>query len=78
LLEHPLGTKLLDIRSNAAAKQMIKSSESLRNNLAHGEDIVKYDWASNTGIAGRVEEASYRNRFGALPWQDREIPHSSR
>ena len=69
LLEHPLGLKLLDIRSKAAARQMIKNIESLRNNLAHGQDIVKYDWASIAGIAGRVEEASYRNRFGDLPWQ---------
>jgi hypothetical protein len=78
LLEHPQGLKLLDIRSKAAAKQMIKNIESLRNNLAHGQDIVKYDWASIAGIAGRVEEASYRNRFGAFPWQDREEPQSSR
>jgi hypothetical protein len=77
LLEHPLGLKLLDIRSKAVAKQMIKNIESLRNNLAHGQDIVKYDWASIAGIAGRVEEASYRNRFGAFPWQDREEPQSS-
>lgn len=71
ILEHPLGLKLLDIRSKAAAKQMIKNIESLRNNLAHGQDIVKYDWASIAGIAGRVEEASYRTRFGAFPWRDR-------
>jgi hypothetical protein len=70
LLEHPLGPKLLDIRSKAAAKLMIKSIESLRNNLAHGQDIVKYDWASIAGIAGRLEEASYRKKFGVLPWQD--------
>ena len=78
MLEHPLGLKLLDIRSKAAGKQMIKNIESLRNNLAHGQDIVKYDWASIAGIAGRVEEASYRNRFGAFPWQDREVPHPVR
>jgi hypothetical protein len=70
LLQHPLGLKLLDIRSRAAAKRMIKSVESLRNNLAHGQDIVKYDWASIAGIAGRLEEASYRNKFGVLPWDD--------
>lgn len=70
LLEHPLGLKLLDIRSKSAAKRMIKSMESLRNNLAHGQDIVTYDWASIAGIAGRLEEVSYRNKFGVLPWQD--------
>lgn len=70
LLQHPLGLKLLDIRSKAVAKRMIKSIESLRNNLAHGQDIVKYDWASIAGIAGRLEEASYRNKFGVLPWED--------
>jgi hypothetical protein len=70
LLEHTLGLRLLDIRSKAVAKQMIKNIESLRNNLAHGQDIVKYDWASIAGIAGRVEEASYRNKFGVLPWKD--------
>jgi hypothetical protein len=70
LLQHPLGLKLLDIRSRAAAKRMIKSMESLRNNLAHGQDIVKYDWASIAGIAGRLEEVSYRSKFGVLPWED--------
>jgi hypothetical protein len=70
LLEHPLGLKLLDMRSKAAAKRMIKSIESLRNNLAHGQDIIKYDWSSIAAIAGRLEEASYIIKFRALPWQD--------
>jgi hypothetical protein len=70
LLEHPLGLKLLDIRSKGTAKRIMKSIESLRNNLAHGQDIVKYDWAPIAGIAGRLEEALYRNKFGVLPWQD--------
>jgi hypothetical protein len=39
-----------------------------------GQDIVKYDWASIAGIAGRLEEASYRNKFGVLSWEDTEKP----
>lgn len=70
LLQHPLGLNLLDIRSKAAAKRMIKSIESLRNNLAHSQDIIRYDWASIAGIAGRLEEASYRRKYGVLPWED--------
>jgi hypothetical protein len=77
LLEHPLGPKLLDIRSKAAAKRMIKSMESLRNNLAHGQDVVKYDWASIAAIAGRIEEASYLNRFGLFPGQDGPAPDAA-
>ncbi len=77
LLEHPLGLKLLDIESKASAKQVIKNIESLRNNLAHGQDIVKYDWASIAVIADRVEEISYQNRFGDMPWQDPEVSQPS-
>jgi hypothetical protein len=31
--------------------------ESLRNNLAHAQDIVTHDWAAIARIASRLEEA---------------------
>lgn len=47
-------------KSKAAAKRTIKEFESLRNNLAHAQDIITYDWAQiarmTQRIAGSVEE----------------------
>ena len=37
------------------AKRAIKDFESLRNNLAHAQDIVTYDWAQIARLAQRME-----------------------
>lgn len=42
--------------SRGAAKRVIRELESLRNNLAHSQDIVTHDWASIVRISHRIEE----------------------
>jgi len=41
--------------SAAAAKRAVKEMESLRNNLAHAQDIVTHDWAQIARMAQRME-----------------------
>jgi len=41
--------------STAAAKRVIKEMESLRNNLAHAQDIVTHDWAQIARMARNME-----------------------
>jgi hypothetical protein len=41
--------------SRKAGRREIKNLESLRNNLAHAQDIVTHDWAAITLIARRVD-----------------------
>ncbi len=41
--------------SNKAAKRAIKDLESLRNNLAHGQDITSQDWPPIARLARRVQ-----------------------
>lgn len=41
--------------SLSAARQVVKEMESLRNNLAHGQDIVTHDWAQIARLARRIE-----------------------
>jgi len=41
--------------SKAAARRVFKELESLRNNLAHAQDIVTHDWAQIARMARRIE-----------------------
>ncbi len=47
----------LGFDSRAAAKRVVKELESLRNHLAHAQDIVTHDWAQIARLTRRVEEA---------------------
>jgi hypothetical protein len=58
LLQHPEGLRLFGLDSKRVGKQVIREMESLRNNLAHGQDIVTYDWAPIARIATRLSEAA--------------------
>ena len=49
--------KQLGFDSRAAAKRVVKELESLRNHLAHAQDIVTHDWAQIARLTRRVEEA---------------------
>ncbi|UCE76776.1 MAG: bifunctional (p)ppGpp synthetase/guanosine-3',5'-bis(diphosphate) 3'-pyrophosphohydrolase [Gammaproteobacteria bacterium] len=49
--------KQLGFDSKAAAKRVVKELESLRNHLAHAQDIVTHDWAQIARLTRRVEEA---------------------
>jgi hypothetical protein len=46
----------MGVESKRVAKGRIKEVESLRNNLAHAQDIVAHDWAQIARMAHRVEE----------------------
>jgi len=41
----------LGLQSRRAGRQFIKRLESLRNNLAHAQDLVRYDWETIVMIA---------------------------
>ncbi len=44
-------------RSKTAADRTIKEMSSLRNNLAHGQSIVSYDWPQIVRMTQRLEQA---------------------
>lgn len=46
----------LGLESRGAAKRVVSELESLRNNLAHAQDIVAYDWAPIARLSYRLEE----------------------
>ncbi len=56
IVEHPRLLELFGFDSKGAAKRILKSIESLRNNLAHAQDIVTHDWAQIARLSQRVEE----------------------
>jgi len=41
------------------AKKIIKELESLRNHLAHSQDIVSHDWAQIARLVSRLSDRSY-------------------
>ncbi len=57
LMEKPEVRELFGFTSKNAAVEAVKQLESLRNNLAHAQDIVTNDWAAIARIASRIEEA---------------------
>jgi hypothetical protein len=44
----------------------IKQFESLRNNLAHGQDIITNDWPAIVGLANEIENITLRPRLKSL------------
>lgn len=48
--------------TKGAAKRVIRDLESLRNNLAHAQDIVTHDGPRIARLARRVEESLSRQR----------------
>ena len=44
------------LRTKGAAKRVMADLESLRNNLAHAQDIVTYDWPQIARLARNIEE----------------------
>ena len=59
LIENPTILKMFGFKSKRLAKRNIKEFESLRNNLAHAQDIATHDWAAIARISSRIAEASY-------------------
>ena len=48
--------RLIGLESRRAAKKTLREMESLRNNLAHTQDIVSYAWAQIVRLTHRLEE----------------------
>jgi len=56
MIEHPPWVQTLSLPSKKVAKRLIRELESLRNHLAHSQDIVSHDWVQIIRIAHRVGE----------------------
>jgi len=54
-LNNPQFMEVSGIPSVSAAKKTLKELESLRNNLAHGQDITKHDWPQIVRLAHRIQ-----------------------
>jgi CHAD domain-containing protein len=57
-IEHPRLLESFGFDSKRTAKRVVKSLESLRNNLSHAQDIVTHDWAQIARMAQRMQEYS--------------------
>ncbi|WP_291993510.1 HD domain-containing protein [Candidatus Accumulibacter sp. ACC003] len=57
-LEYAPARDALGLPSKRAGKELIKDLESLRNHLAHSQDIVSHDWVQIIRMAYRMAELS--------------------
>ena len=55
-IQNPTFLDLLDIGSKSVAKRLVRELESLRNNLAHSQDITTHDWGQIVRLSYRLEE----------------------
>jgi len=55
LIRDPASVEEMGYDSRRAAKEAIKRLESLRNNLAHSQEIVSHDWPIIARLSGRLE-----------------------
>lgn len=56
VLEDEQQRSAFGLRTKGAAQRVIKDLESLRNNLAHAQDIISHDWPQIARLAQRIEE----------------------
>ncbi len=56
LIKDPELLSRLGFSSRSAAKKVVKQFQSLRNNLAHAQDISTYDWAQIARMSARMLE----------------------
>jgi hypothetical protein len=56
LMEDEQQRAAFGLLTKGAAKRVIKDLESLRNNLAHAQDIVTHDWPQIARLAQQIEE----------------------
>jgi len=56
LINDPELLASLGFSSRSAAKKVVKQFQSLRNNLAHAQDISTYDWAQIARMSARMLE----------------------
>lgn len=50
----------LGYTTRSSAKQAIRDLESLRNNLAHAQDVAEYDWIAIVRLSKYIEETLRR------------------
>jgi hypothetical protein len=55
LMSDPEGMRRMGLGSKKVAKRVIKELESLRNHLAHAQDIVQHDWAQIARLSKQIE-----------------------
>ena len=55
LLKDEESRQILGYASRREAERAIKMTESLRNNLAHSQDIVAYDWDAISRLVGSID-----------------------
>ena len=60
LIKDPVMRKDFGFESMRLAKRAVKDLESLRNNLAHVQDILTHDWATIVTIATRLNKVMTR------------------
>jgi len=56
LIQDPVSLERLGLESKSVAKKTIKRLESLRNHLAHAQDIVTHDWPQIARLSMWVED----------------------
>jgi hypothetical protein len=56
LIDDPVAMERLGMGSKKSAKRAIHDLESLRNHLAHAQDIVQHDWPQIARMSVRMEE----------------------
>ncbi len=61
IIEDPEELENLGFKSKRIAKQVSRELESLRNNLAHSQDIVTHDWPQIARMAKRFEKIISRS-----------------
>ena len=56
LIGHPPALASLGFDSRRSARRVVRELESLRNNLAHAQDIATHDWAQIARLSQRMQE----------------------
>lgn len=56
LIEDPATLERLGFATKRTARRVLKELESLRNHLAHAQDIVMHDWAQIARLSMRMDE----------------------
>lgn len=60
LIGHPDARAALGFDSRRSGRRVVRDLESLRNNLAHAQDIATHDWAQIARLSQRMQELSER------------------
>ncbi len=59
LIDDPAAMLRLGFETKSVAKRVLKELESLRNHLAHAQDVVMHDWAQIARLSMRMDEIAH-------------------